>query len=469
MLHCAIISYRKTAPPGLFFFLKKINVLLTKRFSCPCISSHDTHLRYNGNMRRKKSRVVIIGGGFGGVRAALDLLRRDHEDIMLTLIDVNEYHSFTSDYYEVATAYFTETEVLSEERFRSVKGTVAIPFKIIFSQYSHAFRFFKGQVVSIRLREKKIAFVSGKAIRYDRLIVAAGSQSNFFSIPNLETFAFPFKSINDALHTRNAIDELFIRVPKHHTIRIIIAGGGLTGVELAGEVVCFCKKLARIHGHPELNIDIKLLEGSDALLAGLHPWMQKRAQQRLEQLGVQVKINYFIERVEANALFVRGSSRAVPYDMLVWTAGVKPNVLARVLAAEGVSLYRGRVATNEFLQIPEYRSVFVVGDIGTQMNTDSLPPMTAQTAIDQGAYVARTLHRLFQKHRLFPFVLQRSRCIAPIGGKYALADLGTIKIEGLPAWLLKRFTALRYFLSILPFKYALTLWVRGVKLYVRND
>lgn len=421
--------------------------------------------------RKQKHRVVVLGGGFGGVRAALDLLRRNHEDITLTLIDRNEYHGFTGDYYEVAAAHLTEREAFTEERFKNVKGTIVIPFKTIFSNYSHAFRFIKGEIASVRLNERQVITASGAVIRYDWLIVSAGSQNNFFSIPHLEAFAFPFKTVDDALRIRNAVDELFFRVPKHHIVRIVIAGGGLTGVEFAGELVGYCKKLARIHGHPMLNVDIKLLEGSDALLTGLHVWMRKRAKKRLEQLGVDVKMDYLVERAEARTLFVRGSSRPIAYDLLVWTAGVKANLLARILAEEGAQLYRGRVLTNKFLQIPKYRTVFIVGDIGAYTNQEAglLPPMTAQTAIAQGAYVARTLHRLFQGYRLFPYMLRQPRFIVPIGGTYALADLGIVKIEGLPAWLLKRFAALWYFLSILPMRNALTLWWRGVQLYTKND
>lgn len=421
-------------------------------------------------MKKKKSRIVVLGGGFGGVRAALNLLRQNHNDIALTLIDRNEYHSFTGDYYEVATAHLSEKEALTEECFRNAKGTIAIPFEIIFSRYLRAFRFLKGEIASIRLREKQITTAAGKTINYDWLIVAVGSQSNFFSIPQLETFALPFKTVDDALRVRNAVDELFFRVPKHHTIRIVVAGGGLTGVELAGELVGYGKKLARTHGHPVLNVDIKLLEGSEALLTGLNAWVKKRAKERLERLGVDVRMHHLVERVEANTLFIRGNSRPIAYDLLIWTAGVKANVFARVLAKEGVRLYHGRVLTNEFLQIPEHNEVFVVGDIGTQTQKNGFtPPMTAQTAIDQGAYAARVIHRVFRGHRLFPYVLHGSRFIVPIGGRYALADFGAIKIEGLPAWLLKRFVALRYFLGILSTREALTLWWKGVQLYMKNN
>lgn len=421
--------------------------------------------------QKRKPRIVIIGGGFGGVRAALDLRRRAAADCEVTLIDRNAYHSYTSDYYEMATFFLSERERWNAaEEWMSARGSIAIPFMDIFGANNGGFRFIRGEVERILLDRRRVLLHSGKKVSYNWLIFAPGSETNYFHISRLAELSHALKTVSESLNVRVAVDELFLRVPKHEVIRILIGGGGFTGCELAGELVGYCKKLAVLHGHPAENIAIEIVEGSGMLLGGAGRWIRQRALSRLKTLGVGVTLRALIKRVEPGRVFIEGGKTPRPFHLLIWAAGIRGSRLTERLEGE-VVLEKGCVAVDEYLRIPAHKNVFVVGDVAGCVNpkTGIAAVKTAQAAIAEGKYAAHTLIRLLRGHKVFPAPIFKNKYLIPLGGRYALADLGSMRLEGVLAWALKRLAALRYFLSILSPRYALTIWARGVKLYVKND
>lgn len=427
--------------------------------------------RYNEKMKKKKPRIVIVGGGFGGVRAALDLRHHVAADCAITLIDRNTYHSYTSDYYETATFFLSERERWNTAReWMRARGSVVIPFSDIFGASNGGFRFIHGEVERVLLDTQQVLLRDGKKILYDWLIFAPGSETNYFHIPRLSELSLALKTVPESLNIRVAVDELFLRIPKREVIRILIGGGGFTGCEFAGELIGYCKKLAVLHGHPVENIAIEIIEGSGTLLGGANRWVRQKAMLRFTDLGVKVVLHALIERVEPGQVFIKGNANPQSFHLLVWTAGIKGSGLAERLEGD-VVLEKGYIVVDEYLRLPAYQNVFVAGDVAQYIDrkTPLAPPKTAQVAIAEGEYVAHTLVRLLRGHKIFSAPVFKSKFLVPLGGRYALADLGKIKLEGRAAWALKRFAALRYFLSILPLRRALTVWVRGVTLYVRND
>ncbi|MDP3784695.1 MAG: NAD(P)/FAD-dependent oxidoreductase [bacterium] len=415
---------------------------------------------------QENKKIVILGGGFGGVRAALDLARLARKT-RIVLIDRNPYHIFTSDLYELAGAFLPGRKLSSRDDFLKLRSAAAIPFGDIFGKYRNV-ELKIGEIRGIDFAKKEVQ-TDAEKINYDFLILALGSQTNFFGIRNLSEKALGLKSIDDVLNIRAALEEKFASSGKHETISIVIGGGGFTGCELAGELALSCRLLAKSYGHPVENLSIVILEGSDRLLPSAHPWISKKAKIRLESIGVRVLLGSLIVDVTEREAILKGKP-SQPYHLLIWTAGVGANSLAE--SASGLELGKNKcVAVDRNLRALSYPDVFVIGDLAYCVIPGAkVPlPMTAQVAIDQGHYAANYLASKLGGRALTDFHPKIWRFLVPLGGKYALADLGKIRFAGFIPWALKRFAALKYFLSILPFGKALGLWWRGLRIFTQND
>ena len=416
---------------------------------------------------------MILGGGFGGVRAALDLGRR--RDLNITLIDKNKYHSYTPDYYETATAFLSACRPGRKEsaqnppdgEARRLKSSVAIPFLEIFKNRRNI-DIVQDEAASVDFENNKVRAKSGKTFSYDYLVIALGAVSNFFEIPDLKEKSFELKTVNDALNIRNCIDELFAARPKREKIRIVIGGGGFSGCELAAEVIGYAQKLARWHSRPKENFECLIVEGGDYLLKGASSWVQAGAEKRLLKLGVKVVKNYRIAHISETEI-KDASNPAILYDVLVWTAGVKANEFVKAL---GLELQKAdTLIVDEFFRVKTLKNVFAIGDIAYNFNKKigRPAPMTAQAAIKQGRQLAGIIKSVINKKKTWPYIFKNNPFIIPLGGKYALADLGFLKIEGFLGWVMRSATTLRYFFSILSFFTALKLWIKGRVIYLRND
>ncbi len=407
-----------------------------------------------------------MGGGFGGVRVALDLGRR--KDLNIILIDKNKYHSYTPDYYETATALLPEKGKTSDiNNFANLKSSVAIPFAEIFKKRKNV-KIIKDEVVSVDFENNNVLAKSGKTFPYDYLIIALGAVSNFFEIPNLKERAFELKTVNDALNIRNRIDEFFGSRPKHEKIRIIIGGGGFSGCEFAAEAVGYTEKLAEWHSRPKENFECLIVESGDCLLKGASHWVQERTEKRLLKLGVKIIKNYRIANV--SEIEIKDEDKeAIPYNILIWTAGVKANEFVKSL---GLELQKAdTLIVDEFFRVKTLKNVFAIGDIAYNFSKRTVrpAPMTAQAAIKQGQKLAKIMKSAVNKKKPAPYIFKSNPFIIPLGGKYALADMGFLKIEGCLGWTMRSATTLRYFFSILPFFAALKLWFKGRVIYLRND
>ena len=412
-------------------------------------------------------KIVILGGGFGGVRAALDLSRK-LPAAKIILVDKNSYHSHYPDMYELSSVVFPGgARPLGRKDFLAVKSTLAIPFNDIFSGRKNV-EVKEDAVLGVAPKKNEVFLSSGR-ISYDFLIIALGSETNFFGIPHLGEYAQEFKTATDALNLRAGLEELFSRHGKHEKISVVIGGGGFTGTELAGELAFALPKLAASHGHPAENVRLILAEGASRLLSSAAPWFGKKAEKNLPKILVEVMLESFITDVQDGRILLKGG-REVPYSLLVWTAGVKANRLAENLA--GFPLEKNKcVAVDENLRARGHENIFVIGDLAycVPPGASGPMPMTAQTAIEQGHHAANFLSKQLGGKNKAEFHPQVSRFIVPLGGKYALAELGFMKVSGFIPWLLKRLVALKYFASILPFGKAFAFWSRGLGVFMRND
>lgn len=409
-----------------------------------------------------KKHVVVVGGGFGGLRTALDLERRLSEEYRIILVDANSYHTPHSMLYEVASALLPKDRRID---FHLVRGTVAIPFHLILR--NKRISFVKGRVRDFDLVDR-VVVVDGFRIPYEYLVLALGSTSNYYSIPGLEEKSFPMKTLDDALNLRNAIEELFSRKRFDEDISIVIGGGGFTGVELATELASLIRGLCGKYKRDKNSVSLVLLEAGPSVLAGTDPKMIADALSRLEMCEVPVFTDSAIQNYDhGRVLLSKGLS--IPADILVWTAGITAPAVLEQLGA--VSREKNFLKTDSHLRLESHPEVFAIGDLAWCFSDKKkcVVPPTAQRAVSQGHVAAENIFRSIHSLPLLSYEPQDPAFVVPLGRKHAAADLWGVRFTGFFAWAVKMGVFLHYLASILPLWRALPIWMHGVRVYTRND
>ncbi len=419
---------------------------------------------YNEAMKR----VVILGAGFGGLRAAIvlgkkskELGRRGYE---ITLIDKNNYHTYTPLLYEISTTSKETANYLDLKSVTtySVEG-VLLGFPIEFIQ---------GEVRKVDLANKKIE-LEDKNVDYEYLILALGAETNFFDIPGLEENALELKSFTDALKIRDAVWERVEGAAQDEAVDIVIGGAGSTGVELAGEIQEWLSQMKK-EGY-RCRTSVTLVDAAPAILNSFEPKIIRRATARLKKLGANLLTEERVAKVENEKVFLE-SGKIVSYDILVWTGGVKANSIVEKLPLKKEK--QGRAAVGEDLLCAPGKSdldmegtVYGIGDIVCVHDANGQPvPMVARAAIIQGTIAAKNIineirsgeDNLKYNPKEYPYII-------PIGGKYAIAKIGPFVVSGLFGWILKGLVELNYLFSIMPNVKAARIWLRGLKIFIKND
>lgn len=422
-----------------------------------------------------KKRIVILGGGFGGLSSALTLAEKlkktpSENDYEIVLVDKNEYHTFTPLLYETATTSKATANYLK------LKSLVTYPFKNLLEKTK--VRFLKGEVLHIDLREGAVHLKSRK-LKYEYLILALGAETNHFKIPGLQEYSLSLKSFADSLKIRDAILSLVesdVKNPK-----IVIGGAGATGVELASEIKEWTCKMREDIGKT-CDAEVTLVDGGKTVLALFSPTVIKIATKRLQKIGVKVLTEKMIKEVKKKELIFKNGEN-IPFDIFIWTGGVKAASLTEQLPTKNDP--RGRVEITGPLEcIPEgpdlkfAGKIYVVGDIACfyDPKTENPVPQAARPAIVQGRIAAiniiedikkekglrkKVKHKNFRP-RNYPYIV-------PIGGKFAVAKFGPFILPGFPGWILKGLVELNYFLSIMSFTEAMKVWLKGLWVFIRND
>lgn len=405
-------------------------------------------------------KIVIAGGGFGGVRTALDLSRLlPRADI--TLINDTPFHSFHPDLYEVATAILDKEQKID---FKNLAGTINIPLNKIF--FGKNVKVVVDQIKEGNLEENNLSCRELGKVDYDFLILGLGSTTNYFAIEGAEEFSHPLKRGEDALNIRNDLDELVER--SNQPLSVVIAGGGFTGIELAGELINFLNKLEKKHGRRGF-VTLTILEGSPSVLSGMPLWASKKALQRLQSLGVKVLLGHLIKKVDEEKVYC-GGGQAVAYDYLIWTSGIKGGNIDNKIKGMEVTK-QGQIAISPTLNLDKYPHVFVVGDLAAVLDKkrDCPVPATAWAAIGQAKVAALNIKLMLLGKKLLDYQPQNPIFVVPVGGKFALSNAYNLQFKGLTGWILKRLVSVKYMVSILPASEALITWWKGVKIYNNND
>jgi NADH:ubiquinone reductase (H+-translocating) len=381
--------------------------------------------------QNSKPRIVVAGGGFGGIatlRALGSELPRGAADILL--VDQNNYHLFTPLLYQAATGAVDSTNITySLRRFCALQG----------------FRFLASTIHGVDPIKKTLTTSSGQ-LPYDYLVLGLGSQTNYFGMIEIQQRAFSLKTVPDAATLRRQIFRNFERAAQltdreqqRRLLTFIVVGGGATGVELIGSIHDLVR-FNLLRYYPEIDESdarIILLEAGSALLAGIDERLGRIALRRFEEIGVDVHLNTMVAGVRDGAVITRDGAR-IPGEIIVWTAGIRPNPITAGLAVEKAR--DGRILVDAHLRVPAFTSIFALGDNAASLDPESgnpLPP-NAAVAVEEGKSVGQNLARLVRGQPLEPFNYRAMGELVALGRLHAAAELGPIVFDGVPAWLVWR-------------------------------
>lgn len=388
--------------------------------------------------------IVILGGGFAGVSAAVHLKNKIKEEAGITLIDKNSYHLFTPSLYEVAT---------SEEPQKNI----SIPFTQILGT---KVRIVKGRAHSIDLYNKLIRFDNGMNYSFDYLILALGSQPAYFDIEGLEKYSLPLKTLENGVEIKNKINKIYQeKIAAGKNIRVIVGGGGFSGTEFAAELTQYRQRLSLRHNLPKDKFQITLIQGSSCLLKELDEKVSKIAEQRLKKENIELCFGARIKKVEEGVLET-DDLKTHKFDVLIWTGGVKAN---SVLTDSGFKVNgRGQVSVDQNMQVIGHPDIFAAGDVAEFADplTNKPVPGVAQVSEDEGKIAAENVYRSLKEMDLVAYKYWHAGYIIPIKGRFAVVDFKKFRLAGFFGWVLQQLVFLYYLLKILSIKKAFKKWNR---------
>ena len=372
-------------------------------------------------------KIVIVGGGFGGLNLAKKLA--DNKDFEITLVDRNNYHFFPPLIYQVSTSFIEASNI-------------SYPFRRMF-QHKDNLRFHLGCLNKIDT-ENNIVDTDTGDLEYDYVVIAMGTETNYFGMENVRKNALPMKNIDDALNLRNHLlinMEKVVRLkdgPERQKLQnIVIAGGGPTGVEISGMLAEMRQNILR-KDYPELkNLrgNIYLIDAGPNLLGPMSLKSQKEAYKVLDELGVKIILNTAVKDYDDGCV-VLGNGEKIPTATMVWASGV---VAREVPGLPKESIGRGRrIIVDEINRVKGTDNIFAIGDICYQTTDDKFPnghPQLAQVAIQQGKLLAENFQRMKAGKPTVPFRYKNKGSMAIIAKYKAVVDLPKGFFKGFGAWL----------------------------------
>ena len=420
-------------------------------------------------------KVLILGGGFGGIRCALGLSKKfshstssgQEGQVQIALVDRNSYHLFLPSLYEVASICGIKKDPFAVK----IRETICIPYGKIFSEKN--INFIQAEISTVDLKSKSIRTKGDEVLPYDYLVIALGSQTADFGILGVREYAYQFKNINDAIAINEKIEKLIKKISfeeKMSPLKILIGGAGFTGVELAAEISCYVNKMYRKNRIRNRRAEITLIEAGSKILSMVSENERRIIYKRLTELGVVLMENSPIEEVGTDFVKLK-SGQTLEGDMIIWTAGIKANDFLRSIIDLPLT-EKGKIIIDENLQIEKWKNVFAVGDNQEFIDpkTQKPVPALAYTAVDQGKVVAENIYNLLNGKKLKKYKPFYGVWIAPVGGKFALAHLwGGWLVTGFMGWLVRGLVDLRYLISILSFRKAINIFWQEITMFTKND
>lgn len=392
--------------------------------------------------RNQKKRVVIVGGGLGGLRLAEDLYG---SGMQVVLIDKNNFHQFPPLIYQIASAGIDPS-------------SISFPFRQIFrKRKDFYFRMAEARMVDT---EKKILQTSIGKIDYDYLVLAAGATTNFFGNKNIEEWAIPMKTVPEAMGLRNALLSNLERAltcateeERQELLNVVIVGGGATGVEIAG-ALAEMRRYVIPYDYPDMDsslMHIYLIEAGDRLLAGLSQESSQKAYEFLKSMGVDIQFGKMVTDYRDHKVVMKDGTE-IPTRTFLWVSGIRANAMPGI---DESHMGRGfRFKVDEYNRIPGVEDVFAIGDQCLQTSDASYPnghPQVAQVAIQQAKNLAKNLKLINQgadSSELTAFRYKNLGSMATIGRNKAVVEIGKFRSQGFFAWVLWLVVHLRSILGV---------------------
>jgi NADH dehydrogenase len=411
-----------------------------------------------------KKSVVVLGAGFGGLRATMDIAKRLRRLKLLdkyevVLVDHNDCHLYTPLLYKVAASADDQYEAKCTYEISALVKDLPV-------------RFVESEIASLDLPAGDVHLKTGDPLHADYLVIALGSETNYFGIKGLRENSLQLKSVENALQIRAAISKAFA---KGGDVKIIAGGGGPNGIELAAEMRDWADRAEK--QNPTLHVSVSIVEAMATPLTGLDPHIQKTAAERLKKLGITLMLNAKIVSVTPDQIFIGpgiGSKlgSTIPFDVFIWTGGIKtPDMLTQLPLVKDA--HGKPMAKNNMSCVPETPDlklasmVYALGDSACIMSpkTGKPVPAVARVAITEGSIVAGNIIEEIKRTELsshtFLSVAYRPRnypYVIPIGEKWATAKFGPFVFSGWLAWAFSRAIEINYLRTVMSLGDAIVAW-----------
>lgn len=367
-----------------------------------------------------KQKIVIVGGGFGGVKAALNLV--NNPDLDVTMVCPNDNFRYYPSIFKIAVG--------------KSRNTASIPLKQIFKGTN--LNILKDKIVSIDRKNKVLVTASNLSVAYDKVIFALGAITNYFNIPGMEEYSFNIKSEDGAEKFKNHIHDQLLKT-KEPELNYVIVGGGPTGIELAGSLNEYIKETLRKHDIKNTKFHIDLVEAKPYLMPRMTKSIGDRFEKRLKQLGIKVYTNATVQGESPEELIV--NNKPIRTHTVVWTAGIANNPFFK--ENEFVLMKNGLVAVDMYLQAEP--NIFIIGD-----NANTPYSGMAQTALNDANFVSINILRSIGGSKLKAYKPKRPISVVPVGKNWAGLNWGKLNFYGISAALIRKVADLRGYSDIEP-------------------
>ncbi len=395
-----------------------------------------------------RKRIVIVGAGFGGIRLALDLARRRLPYTRIILISDKPHFEYHAALYRVVTGHSPlETCVPLREIFAHT------PVELL-----------EDRIVEINLEKKELKGNSGTRYEYETLVLALGSETEYFNIPGLKENSYGFKTVSEALALKRHLHEMMVAVSKVGTMdekvkaaHFVVVGGGASGTEIAGDLAHYAKKIAVTHKLDASIVTIDVVEAAPRLVSMLLPKFSERVESRLRELGVNIFLNRAVVQEEVETVYLKDMQFKT--QTLIWTAGIRAHRLLAATSNLGTDK-KGRVVVDEYLRAKNHEDVFAIGDAAATTYSGM-----AQTAIYDAHYVAeRIAENTLGNHAWrLKYVPRKPWYVIPAGHHWAGAQIGKLLFFGRVGWFLRRLADFRAFTMLMPARKAISTFLSTSK------
>jgi NADH dehydrogenase len=392
---------------------------------------------------KKTPHIVIVGGGFAGIEVAKTLIRKN-ADVKITIVSKNKNFEYYPALYKLVIG--------------TLPIEVSVPLHVIFKK---SVEIVEATYTGLVQERQVIKLENGKEIAYDFLVLALGSETNYFNIKGLSDLSFSFKSVKEALRLKQYFCDLFSR-SKNLTreelvsmLHILIVGGGPSGVELAGDLRHYLTSLAVKSAVDPSLVTIDLIEASNRVLQTLPQKVSNSAEARLREMGVNIFVNRAVQGQDIEEVVLKDMKMGS--QTVIWTAGTRINTAFTEIPGV-VFDERKRIKVSPYLSLPNDNRIFIAGDgAGTPYSG------LAQTAIHNGKYIGKQIANIIAGKETEIYKPKKPSFVVPIGDYWALFSSGNFLMKGFLPWLLRSAIDFRYFTSIVPLHYVLKVFRQGRK------